>query len=53
MTAGSVAMELFDEAAVRRVNGLAARAMHGIEEAIAQTGLRACVFTTAETYNHP
>jgi glutamate-1-semialdehyde 2,1-aminomutase len=43
VTAGMVAMQLFDEAAVRRVNELAARAMRGIEDAIARTGIAACV----------
>ena len=43
MTAGLTAMELFDRAAVDRVNGLARRAMDGIEAAIAATGVAACV----------
>jgi glutamate-1-semialdehyde 2,1-aminomutase len=43
VTAGLVAMELFDEEAVRRVNSLTTRAMKGIEAAIEQTGVRACV----------
>lgn len=43
MTAGLTAMELFDEAAVQRINALAARAREGIEEAIRSTGITACV----------
>lgn len=43
MTAGLAAMELFDEAAITRLNALARRAMDGIEEAIRATGVRACV----------
>ena len=43
VTAGLVAMELFDEEAVRRVNSLTTRAMKGIEAAIERTGVRACV----------
>jgi len=43
MTAGLTAMELFDEAAVAHVNGLADRAMGGIEAAILRTGVTACV----------
>jgi glutamate-1-semialdehyde 2,1-aminomutase len=43
MTAGLTAMELFDEAAIERVNALAARAIRGIEAAIESTGVRACV----------
>ncbi len=43
MTAGLVAMELFDEAAVARVNALAKRAVDGIDEAIRSTGVGACV----------
>lgn len=43
LTAGLVAMELYDEAAVARLNALAKRAMDGIEEAIRSTGARACV----------
>lgn len=43
MTAGLIAMELFDEAAVQRINGLATRAMEGIREAIAASGVAACV----------
>lgn len=43
MTAGLVAMELFDRAEVARVNGLAQRAMEGIDEAIRSTGATACV----------
>ena len=43
MTAGMTAMRLFDEAAVARLNGLAVRAVKGIEAAIERTGARACV----------
>ena len=43
MTAGLTAMELFDRSEVDRVNGLARRAMDGIERAIAATGVTACV----------
>jgi glutamate-1-semialdehyde 2,1-aminomutase len=43
MVAGLTAMRLFDEAAVARLNGLARRAMEGLEAAIARTGIRACV----------
>ncbi|MAB78057.1 MAG: aspartate aminotransferase family protein [Planctomycetes bacterium] len=43
LTAGLVAMELYDEAAVARLNALAKRAMDGIEDAIRSTGVRACV----------
>ena len=43
MTAGLTAMELYDEAAVARLNALARRAMDGIEEAIRATGVTACV----------
>ena len=43
MTAGYTAMHLFDRPAVARVNALARRAMEGIEDAIASTGIKACV----------
>ncbi len=43
MTAGLTAMELFDAAAVDRLNGLASRAIDGIREAIRSTGVTACV----------
>lgn len=43
MTAGLTALELYDEAAVLRLNALAKRAMDGIEAAIAETGATACV----------
>ena len=43
MSAGLAAMEGFDERAVARLNALNLRAMHGINEAIASTGVRACV----------
>lgn len=43
MVAGRVTMELFDKEAVARVNRLADRAREGIQEAILQTGVPACV----------
>jgi glutamate-1-semialdehyde 2,1-aminomutase len=43
MTAGLATMQLFDQAAVDRVNALGARARDGIAEAIRSTGVRACV----------
>ncbi len=43
MTAGLSAMELFDEAAVARVNGLTQRAIEGARDAIRATGFKACV----------
>ncbi|MEE9393989.1 MAG: aspartate aminotransferase family protein [Planctomycetota bacterium] len=43
MTAGLTAMRLFDQAAVAKVNALADRAKAGIREAIASTGVEACV----------
>ncbi len=43
MAAGLAAMEKFDEAGVARLNGLAERAMRGIQEAARSTGARACV----------
>ncbi|MCP5022531.1 MAG: aminotransferase class III-fold pyridoxal phosphate-dependent enzyme [bacterium] len=43
MTAGLVSMIDFDEEAVDQVNALATRAMQGINEAIAETGIKACV----------
>ena len=43
LTAGLVAMELFDRAAVARLNKLTERAMRGVEEAIDRTGVQACV----------
>lgn len=43
MTAGLAALELYDEAAVSRLNALARRAMDGIEAAIQETGAAACV----------
>lgn len=43
MTAGLTAMRLFDRDEVARINGLTQRAIKGIEEAIAATGMRACV----------
>jgi len=41
--AGLAAMELFDQAAVERLNGLGERAIRGIEGAIERTGAAACV----------
>lgn len=43
LTAGLIAMEHFDHAAVNRLNALADRARAGIERAIAETGVEACV----------
>ena len=43
MTAGLTAMELFDRPAIARLNALTKRAMDGIEQAIARTGVSACV----------
>jgi glutamate-1-semialdehyde 2,1-aminomutase len=43
MSAGLVAMELFDPAAVERLNGLTERAGHGIAAAIERAGVPACV----------
>ncbi|GAB5495665.1 MAG: aspartate aminotransferase family protein [Phycisphaerales bacterium] len=43
MTAGLVAMEMFDRAAVDRLNGLTEQAMTGIEGVIKETGAGACV----------
>ncbi len=43
MTAGLVTMEMFDHDAVAHVNGLARRAVDGIESAIEATGVSACV----------
>jgi glutamate-1-semialdehyde 2,1-aminomutase len=42
-TAGLVALERFDAAAVAHLNTLAKRALLGIEDAIRTTGARACV----------
>jgi glutamate-1-semialdehyde 2,1-aminomutase len=43
LTAGLVAMEKFDAAAVARLNALADRARRGIERAITETGASACI----------
>ena len=43
MTAGRVAMELFDQAAVDRINDLGDYARHVITEVIGQAGIDACV----------
>jgi glutamate-1-semialdehyde 2,1-aminomutase len=43
MTAGLTSMQLFDANAIDRLNGLAQRAVQGIEKAIAETGAKACV----------
>lgn len=43
LTAGFISMELFDESAITRLNALAQRAKDGIEDAIRQTGIKACV----------
>ncbi|MEZ6233168.1 MAG: aspartate aminotransferase family protein [Phycisphaerales bacterium] len=43
MTAGLMAMDMFDKAAVARLNALATRARSGIERAIREAGVGACV----------
>ena len=43
LTAGLAAMQKFDKPAVDRLNALAQRAIHGIEDAITETGVKACV----------
>lgn len=43
ITAGMVAMKKFDRAAIERLNGLAKRAMNGVNEAIQETGVVASV----------
>jgi len=43
MVAGLAAMQDFDEPAVERLNGLAERAMLGIDAAARSTGARACI----------
>ncbi|MHC5028262.1 MAG: aminotransferase class III-fold pyridoxal phosphate-dependent enzyme [Planctomycetota bacterium] len=43
ITAGLAAMQRLDEAAIARLNALGERAMRGIENAIRETGVRACV----------
>jgi len=43
MTAGRVAMELFDQAAVERLNALGDHARQAIREIIAEVGVGACV----------
>lgn len=43
MTAGLVAMQMFDHAAIVRVNNLASRAIEGINDAIQATGVAASV----------
>ncbi len=50
LTAGFVAMQKFDEAAVSRLNRLTARAMDGITAAIRDTGARACVTGTGSMF---
>ena len=42
-TAGLTAMEMFDQAAVKRLNALADRAKAGINRVIKETGVKACV----------
>ena len=49
-TAGLVAMEKFDEAAVTRLNRLADRAIRGIEAAIERTGMPASVTGTGSMF---
>lgn len=43
MTAGLVAMQLYDEPSISRLNALAKRAKDGINDAIRATGITACV----------
>jgi glutamate-1-semialdehyde 2,1-aminomutase len=43
MVAGLTSMQLFDEAAVQRLNALTDRTVKGIEAAIERTGVTACV----------
>ena len=43
MVAGLTAMQLFDEAAVARLNALTDRTVQGLEAAIERTGIAACV----------
>jgi len=43
LTAGLVAMEKFDQPAVARLNALTQRAINGIQDAISETGVKACV----------
>lgn len=43
LTAGLIAMEKFDRAAITRLNGLADRARRGIDHAIRETGIAACL----------
>ena len=43
ITAGLAAMEKFDEPAIAQLNALTLRAMNGIEDAIRETGVKACV----------
>ncbi|MDJ0791684.1 MAG: aspartate aminotransferase family protein [Acidimicrobiia bacterium] len=50
MSAGLVAMRLFDHEAVARLNGLASRAVTGIQEAIEATGIDACVTGTGSMF---
>ncbi len=49
-TAGLIAMEKFDRAAVDRLNGLADRAMRGIAGAIERTGMPASVTGTGSMF---
>lgn len=50
VTAGRLAMELFDEPAVARLNALADRAKAGIQAAAESTGARACVTGTGSIF---
>ena len=43
LTAGLASMKLFDAGAIERLNALAKYAIRGIEEAIGETGAKACV----------
>ncbi len=50
ITAGLAAMENFDAEAVTRLNTLAERAMQGINNAIRETGIAACVTGTGSMF---
>lgn len=50
LTAGLAAMETFDAPAVARLNALADRAMNGIERAIRDSGIAACVTGTGSMF---
>ena len=50
MIAGYTAMKMFDQRAISHVNSLAERAMSGINDAIDETGARACVTGTGSMF---